>query len=99
MKDPIFDIVLKVVLDTCEGFQLEIVKLLYQHKEGLSKDELANLLEISPTHTYTILTRDMTPTGVVQFKKVSNDTGRRGRNTDKYTLTDELWSICKKVLK
>jgi len=99
MKDPIFNIILKVVLDTAEGFQLEIVELLYKHKEGLSKDELATKLEISPTHCYTILTRDMTPTGIVTFKKVPNYSGRRGRHTDKYTLTPELWSICKKVLK
>lgn len=99
MTDPIFDIVLKVVRDTSEGFQLEIIELLYQHKKGLTKDELAVILDISPTHTHTVLTRDMTPTGIVQFVKVNNQSGNRGRNSHRYELTPELKSLCKKVFR
>ncbi len=99
MKDPIFDIVLKVVRDTSEGFQLEIVELLYKHKEGLTKDELAVMLNLSPSYTYTILKKNMQPTGIVELLKVNNGSGNRGRDVDKFFLTSQLLSICKKVFK
>ena len=97
--DPVFNIILRVVRDTCEGFPLEIVELLYQNPDGLSKDDLAEMLEISPAHVYNILNRDMKPVGIVTFVKVKNNSGNRGRNTHLFTLTSELWSICRKVFK
>jgi len=99
MSDHIFDIILKVVLDTAEGFKLDIVKQLNENKRGMDKDDLAEAIGISPTHCHTLLSRDMSPTGIVQFVKVNNQSGNRGRNTHLYELTPELKSICRKVFK
>lgn len=98
-SNPVFNIVLKVVRDTCEGFPLEIVELLYQNKQGLSKAELAEKIGISESSVYKIIARDLIPVGVIEHTKVKNGTGNRGRNTHLYTLTPELWSICRKVFK
>jgi len=99
VTDPIFDIILKVVRDTSEGFRLDIVEQLYKSKIGMSKDDLAEAIGISPSHCNTLLRRDMEPTGIVELVKVNNQSGNRGRNLHLYQLTPELKSICKKVFK
>lgn len=91
-------LVRKVVLDTAEGFQLDILKALATFKTGgMSVKQLYLDLNI-PETTARRLCSNMQEFGIVQKRSKSNRSGQRGRDVHVWQLTDDFRSLWKKAI-
>jgi hypothetical protein len=104
ISDDHYRLLQKVALDTACGFQLEITRELARHQRacpknrtastpyaGMTAKELEHRLQIPHSSLHRRLT-DMQTIGVVKAQTPSKHT-RKGRPTEMWTLSDEIWSL------
>ena len=98
ISDKEFAVTTKILLDTADGFPLEIVRTLHKNaKGGCTTDDLHKALGISETKIREIVT-DLRETGVVILEhQASNPHWRAGRKVNIYGLTPEIQKLCSKV--
>ncbi len=84
-------IITKVLMDTAEGFRLEIVDALYKSptKSGLSAKELEIELAISEGHVRKLL-KDMLEFKIIKRVAENNRSGARGRKRHVFQLDPEM---------
>jgi len=88
----------KLVLDTAESFQLEVVNYMMKKPEGLSVKQLELKLKISEGTLRKIM-RDMQEFGIVDKLSVPNRSGVRGRNRHVWVLTDSMTALHNHAIK
>lgn len=79
----------KVVLDTAEGFTLEIVRVLANHPDGLSAKQMAHTLKLAESTVRRTL-QDLHEFEVVDRQQRPNNSGIRGRHLHLWTLEQTL---------
>jgi len=97
----IIRIVRKVVRDTAESYQLEVVNLLHKYKSknsGLAAKQIEYELKISEGSIRRML-GDMQEFGIIQRIQKSNPSGQRGRNTHLWQLTDNMKALHKQAFR
>ena len=82
----------KVVLDTAEGFTLEITRLLARHPKGLSTRQVSVELGIPETSVRRIL-NDLQEFRVVEKYTRPNNSGIRGRHVHQWVLVKSVRSL------
>lgn len=83
----------KVMLDSAEGYRLDIVKHAAEHREGVSHKAIEVDLNI-PDSTGKRLTKEMEELGLLERGRRPNRSGQRGRHIHLYRLTSKfrkLW--------
>lgn len=101
--DHILSLVRKVALDTCMGFQLEIMLLLAKAPKGLTIDQLRAKLGISKTGVVNLI-NNLLPLEIVKLDEtdvvVRNLLGgfsRVGRPSNNYVLTPEVYLLATNI--
>jgi hypothetical protein len=86
----------KVAFDTCVGWTFEIVQTLSKSEEGLTIQEIAQIMNVHVNQVRKIA-EDAMQLGVLTMERISNGSGRRGNKKIRYCLTDRLINIMREA--
>ena len=83
-----YKLIRKVSIDSCPGLGLEVVQAIHKNN-GLTRNGIRNKTKLPSTRVHQLVT-DYQQQNLLTKKSVSNGSGNRGRNADKYYLTDRI---------
>lgn len=84
----IYETLKKVAFDSCPGLGLEVVQFLQKQKEA-TISSIVSRTGIPKTRVVQITT-DFKALKILEFESVNNGTGRRGRNAQKFILSESI---------
>jgi hypothetical protein len=90
--DEVIRICRKVALDSCKGYQQDVFKYLASTPHGMTKEMIADKINISAQSVYRTL-RDLREINIVKNGPKPNNSGRGGRDLHYWHLTDEARTL------
>jgi len=86
----------KVALDSCVGYQLEILNVIDRSNSGLSASMIAESINLSINQVRKIVD-DMMQLNLIEMRRQSNNSGRRGNKVNKYLITENVRELMEKA--
>ena len=91
----VYDLLKKVALDTCTGWNQDIMKILARNQEsGYTSSEISEIINLHPNQVKKIL-EDALQLNIVVVKKVKTE--KAGVKATKFFLSDHLFDLVKKA--
>ena len=84
----------KVAMDSCVGYQLEVLNILDRSSSGMSATTIATAINLSVNQVRKI-TDDMMQLNLIESKRVSNNSGRRGNKVKGFFITKTVRVLMK----
>ena len=82
----------KVAMDSCVGYQLEVLNILDRSSSGMSATTIATAINLSVNQVRKI-TDDMMQLNLIESKRQSNNSGRRGNKVKGFRITETVRSL------
>ena len=79
----------KVALDSCVGYQLEVLNVIDRSDDGMSASMVAESINLSINQVRKILD-DMMQLNLIEMRRQSNNSGRRGNKINKFRITEKV---------
>ncbi len=84
----------KLALDSCIPFNIEFARRMYAYPNGITRNELAERLQLPATNVHRILTDSM-QLGLIRMRQVK---GKVGRPVELYSLSDDVQRLWEKAV-
>ena len=84
----------KVAMDSCVGYQLEVLNILDRSSSGMSATTIATAINLSVNQVRKI-TDDMMQLDLIESKRQSNNSGRRGNKVNGFRITKTVRAFMK----
>ena len=94
VSEKCYRVMQKIALDSCVGYQLEVLNILDRSSSGMSATTIATAINLSVNQVRKI-TDDMMQLNLIESKRVSNNSGRRGNKVKGFFITKTVRVLMK----
>lgn len=92
INDDCYRVMQKVALDSSVGYQLEVLTVLDKSNGGFSATQIAESINLSVNQVRKI-TDDMMQLNLIEVRRKSNNSGRRGNKVKGFFVTEEVKNL------
>ena len=94
VTDRCYRVMQRMALDSCVGYQLEVLNVLDRSNAGMSATTIATAINLSVNQVRKI-TDDMMQLNLIESRRVSNNSGRRGNKIKGFFITKSVRALMK----